>query len=225
MEQLSSPSGTIFRSVLIFPFVNKNISERDVYSVRVITKTMLSTIVTRLVENSPIRYAIVRNLEWLIPHNIICTRNDQCITQLKNCLIFLVESKHVKDIKCDDIIRQFPMKAGFVPGTARLDTLMHSTVQKREDWGDLWGVTEKLLLLSHGQASVERVFAINKQTMSDNMVKHTIIARVITDHLRSIGGVQNLIMTKELLLSVSSVRQKYYAYLDEERKRKREEKK
>ena len=61
--------------------------------------------------------------------------------------------------------------------------------------------------------------------MSDNMVKHTIIARVITDHLRSIGGVQNLIMTKELLLSVSSVRQKYYAYLDEERKRKREEKK
>ena len=82
-----------------------------------------------------------------------------------------------------------------------------------------------MLLLSHGQASVERVFAINKQTMSDNMVKHTIIAQVITDHLRSIGGVQNLIMTKELLLSVSSVRQKYYAYLDEERKRKREEKK
>ena len=27
------------------------------------------------VENSPIQYAIVRNLEWLIPHNIICTPN------------------------------------------------------------------------------------------------------------------------------------------------------
>ena len=56
----------------------------------------------------------------------------------------------MKDSKCD-IIRQFKDFsnesrtnsdfAPFVPGTARLDTLMHSTVQKSEDWGDLWGAT------------------------------------------------------------------------------------
>ena len=62
--------------------------------------------------------------------------------------------------------------------------------------------------------------------MSDNMEELTIIAqRAITDHLRSIGGVQNLVMTKELLLSASSGRQKYHAYLDEERKKEEGKKK
>ena len=57
------------------------------------------------------------------------------------------------------------------------------------------GVIEKLLLLSHGQASVVRGFSVNKQIMSDNMGDHTIIAqRTISNPLCSIGGVQNLIM-------------------------------
>ena len=56
-------------------------------------------------------------------------------------LDILVERKHVvKDSKCDDIIRQFKDFSNesrtnsdftsFVPGTARLDTLMHSTMQR-----------------------------------------------------------------------------------------------
>ena len=35
---------------------------------------------------------------------------------------------------------------------------------------DLWQVARTILLLSHGQATVERGFSVNKETMADNML-------------------------------------------------------
>ena len=36
---------------------------------------------------------------------------------------------------------------------------------------ELWSVVRKVLLLSHGQASVERSFSINKEALTD-MLEH-----------------------------------------------------
>ena len=56
-----------------------------------------------------------------------------------------------------------------------------------------------VLILSHGQASVERGFSINSQVMVENLKKWTfIVQRTIHDHLLHIAGLDALVVDKPL---------------------------
>ena len=74
-----------------------------------------------------------------------------------------------------------------------------------------------MLLLSHGQASVERGFSTNKQLERTNMCHETFIAeRLVNDKVTSVG-VMAVEMTKELLTSCRASRSRYTAYLEDAR--------
>jgi len=48
----------------------------------------------------------------------------------------------------------------------------------------LWNVVRMLLVLSHGQAAVERGFSINKQAEEVHLQAETFVAkRIICDHM------------------------------------------
>ncbi|KAI0229042.1 hypothetical protein LSAT2_020518 [Lamellibrachia satsuma] len=73
-----------------------------------------------------------------------------------------------------------------------------------------------LLLLSHGQASIERGFYVNQQMEVDNLCENTFIAqRVVHDHIVSVGGIFSVDITKDLMLSCHASRTRYQAYLDD----------
>lgn len=80
-----------------------------------------------------------------------------------------------------------------------------------------------LLVLSHGQASVERGFSIIKELIVENQKEASLVAQVV-GHIRTVGGVTNVQITKELLISVSGARQKYHSYLDDQRRAREQEK-
>ena len=84
----------------------------------------------------------------------------------------------------------------------------------------LWTVAKQLLLLSHGQATVERGFSVNKEREVENMAESTFAAkRMVCDHVQSVGGIKNIDVTnKQLQLYYSSARQKYSAYLEDQKK-------
>jgi hypothetical protein len=74
----------------------------------------------------------------------------------------------------------------------------------------LWNVVQMLLLLSHGQASVERGFSVNKELEVVNLQKGTYVTqRIICDHIRSVGGLMNVVISKALLAAASGSRQRY----------------
>lgn len=89
--------------------------------------------------------------------------------------------------KCDNIIRQYkefvrensayPDFQSFIVGESRLDVLLYDSMANVTEWADLWELTKKLLLLSHGQASVERGFSINKEISVENMTEQTLISQ------------------------------------------------
>jgi len=56
----------------------------------------------------------------------------------------------------------------------------------------------------------------------DNLGEDTFVAkRIICDHVASVGGLQNIDASdKQLLLAASSARQKYLAYLEDEKKKR-----
>ena len=78
-----------------------------------------------------------------------------------------------------------------------------------------------MLLLSHGQASVERGFSINCQIEVDNLSEHSYVSqRTVCDHIHSVGGVKNVVMDKALLQSAAKARLRYDKHLKEQKKRK-----
>ncbi len=85
----------------------------------------------------------------------------------------------------------------------------------------LWQVVAQLLMLSHGQASVERGFSVNKQMERANMCHETFVAeRVVNEHVTSAGGVLGVTITKELLTSCRASRTRYANHCDEVRRAK-----
>ncbi|KAI8772163.1 mediator of RNA polymerase II transcription subunit 2 [Biomphalaria glabrata] len=81
-----------------------------------------------------------------------------------------------------------------------------------------------ILILSHGQAQVERGFSVNKETMCINMIERTLIAkRLIYDSIKAIGGFTNLLISSNMRMAAASARSKYRIYpieRAEEEKRK-----
>ena len=67
-----------------------------------------------------------------------------------------------------------------------------------------------LLILSHGQATVEKGFSINRQVMIENLKECSFIAQTtILDHLLQIGGLDALVVDKPLPSAAASGRRKY----------------
>ncbi|MGH0127645.1 UNVERIFIED_CONTAM: hypothetical protein FKN15_071800 [Acipenser sinensis] len=210
--------------------LKKKVSGKDVLTVKTEAKKCLLTTVTKLLEKCPLRYTLVRNLGWLDPKQI--TENPgQCEKQLKTCLQIMSNNGQMRKSKCDQIITQFKDFATFCRTSddfsqfnetdSRLDCFFYEQLSKDHRYQELWEVTQKLLLLSHGQASVERGYSINKQIIVENMKERTLVAqKVIVDHLHYVGGVTHMRISKELLQSAGSARQRYHAYLDEEGRKK-----
>jgi len=57
----------------------------------------------------------------------------------------------------------------------RLDTFLHSRMAA--NYPKTWSVCEIALFLSHGQASVERGFSVNKELVVENQSEQTLAAR------------------------------------------------
>ena len=83
--------------------------------------------------------------------------------------------------------------------------------QKRS-YQSLWEAVADLLVLSHGQASVERGFSVNKQLEVENLQERSFISQRLA-----------VSINKPLLLSAAGARQKYSSYLDEQKRKKTSE--
>ena len=214
---------------------SKKISDRECLSVHLETKACLQAMVKKLIEKSPLGYPLVRSLSWMIPDQI-CQKPEVCTTHLKRCLGVLTDTGHIQVDKCDDVLKQFRLFArdvatdenflSFSITKHRLDELLFRSMSKRDDLADLWRLTRTLLLLSHGQATVERGFSINSEAMAQNMAEHTLIGkRVVKDFIMNAGGrVEAIEITPGLLAAAASGRQQYSPYLDELKRREAQEK-
>ena len=82
---------------------------------------------------------------------------------------------------------------------------------------NLLPILKLVLVLSHGQANVERCFSVNNNVLKCDMSEKSIMSRkLIIDHMKSHNLLpQSFPITKSLLQSVRSSRQRYEQYLRE----------
>lgn len=207
---------------------NKKVSEKQIQEIRLDCKTLLMTLLDKLLAKAPVKHSLVRCLQCLDPRHMAKPK-DQCVRQLMLVLHSIVEAKHLNDAVCDDVLREFrefcdwaklqTKFRDFDPKTERVDTLLYETMGINPSFSRLWDVVKFVLVLSHGQASVERGFSINKELIVENQKELSLVAqRLIVEHVRSVGGVTKVAISKELLLSAGGARQRYHAYLDEQKR-------
>ncbi|KAK0151781.1 hypothetical protein N1851_006845 [Merluccius polli] len=209
---------------------SKKISERQVLEIKMDCKKFLITMTDKLLKTGPVHHQLVRSMQCLDPRRMAVSK-ELCVPQMRKMLHTLVGAKHVEESVCDNILREFSefcdsaaLQANFRefdPKTDRVDNLLYETMGSKPSFSSVWDVVKVLLVLSHGQASVERGFSINKEMIVENQKEKSLVAqRLIVDHVRSVGGINKVEITKELLLSAAGARQKYHGYLDEEKRKK-----
>ena len=143
----------------------------------------------------------------------MASNKEACSVKFKKVLRLLVSAKRVKEEECDTLLQQFAMFldsipvgserfANFQSAEDRVDTFFFECIAN-ESYKSLYSVVKLILILSHGQATVESV--------------------IVCDHVNSVGGVLKVELSKPLLLSVKMSRQRYEKYLDQERQKKKTE--
>ena len=113
----------------------------------------------------------------------------------------LVAVRRIKESDCDaliqkytcflDNIRTFGSEkfSNFNLSTDRLDELF-STHMNTEPYRRFFKAVQLLLVLSHGQASVERGFSVNKELEVENPSNQSLVAqRLVCDHIKAVDGI------------------------------------
>ncbi|PIK52262.1 Asparagine--tRNA ligase, cytoplasmic [Apostichopus japonicus] len=224
--------GFIARKKVKALLTTKKISERQSQQFKLDCQKFLVKLSCKLLEKAPITYQLVRCTVCIDPRRM-ASHQDDCEIKFKKILQHFVAAKVVKENKCDALIKEY---STFLAGVAhnpakfrefdtckdRLDCFLFGQMAGKDEYRALWGyVVVKLLLLSHGQATVERGFSFNKQIEVENLQERSFISqRLVQDYIRSVGGTLNVPITKQLILSAGAARQRYVTYLDEQNKKK-----
>jgi len=153
---------------------DKQISELREKEFRESAKAFIIAILSKLLDKCPLKYFLVRNMSCLDPR-LMAKNQDDCKAKMKRILHDLVQAKRIREDDCDDIQRQYghfldevvPGEASsffdFKPTEERVDRLLYQTMASKPEFFQLWNVVRLLLLLSHGQTSVERGISVNRQ--------------------------------------------------------------
>ncbi|CAM4672851.1 unnamed protein product [Leuciscus chuanchicus] len=173
----------------------KKVSDKQSLEIRLDSKTLLMTLLDKLLAKAPVKHTLVRCLQCLDPRHMAKSK-EQCVRQMMIVLRSIVEAKHLNNTVCDDVMREFrefcdlanlqTKFRDFDPKAERVDTLLYETMGTNPSFSRLWDVVKVVLVLSHGQASVERGFSINKELIVENQKELSLVAqRLIVDHVRA----------------------------------------
>ena len=211
---------------------NSHLCELDIFNFKMKCKTALEVLVRKLTSKSTLEYSLAKYMRSMDPW-LMTNEQERSKTMFKKILLHLVEKKRIDIDACDDIREEYATYLNEIKGMEvfqnfhrtrdRVDTLFHNSIANKAQYVKMWEIMQQLLLLSHGQASIERGFSLNKEASGVNVERDTLSARrVIKDHIIATGGVEKLDITKELLKSCSFASSRYKASLEEKKTKKKE---
>ena len=180
-------------------------------------RNFVKAILLKLLDKAPVKYTLVKKMSWMEPKTIVSTaeKTTQTLGDLEQTLNILCEAGRAKAENCDHIRKQYIRFCEEVVSedcdafrsfnhkleSHRIDCLFHKHMAGKANYRELWNVIQQLLLLSHGQATVERGFSINNETTVENLKKESLKARrLVTQAVHQAGGVQSVPITKECCL-------------------------
>ena len=185
-------------------------------------RDFLVSMCNHITEKSPLSSLMARCLKSLSPTYMV-ESPETCKVLFEKMLMKLVSYKKIAASVADSAKGEFTKFcqtvvldnkeefSSFDKDKDRLDYFLWKFTDMKM-FGKLQNVIKILLILSHGQAQVERGFSSNKSLIDDNMSTDTIIAlRSVHDHLKFHNlKAHEVEMTKVLLESCRQARKRYF---------------
>lgn len=204
------------------------ISESDSITFRKECKIFLIACVKKLQERSPLSYELTKAASCFDP--TICLKPNLFSNRVTKLLLILVQKNWISSSVADKVKLQLKEicsrlntveKLKSYKKSERIDVLWHDILSSEERCQDAFNVMKMTMILSHGNANIERGFSVNKDCLWDNMKEQTLNARrLVYDSLLANGGLTtDFVITKKLIHSAKNARPKFL----EDRKRHQEE--
>ena len=167
-------------------------------------RDMLRAATEKIVERSPLKYSILRGMVTLAPRYIV-SHPDSASTKFGRVLQRLDDLHWYSHAQCDTILGQYREVAAtlhrdmmvdcesFNEAVTRLDTFYTDhDFHRKQQFAELWHVFLMLFTLSHGQASVERGFSVNKDVLAPNLTKESLVAQRFIHNALTSGGIKDV---------------------------------
>ena len=207
-----------------------SISDKELMAFRLESRSFLIAVVMKLILKCPLSYSLC-TMVALDPREMVPYPNI-CRAKFKRMLTVLVNSNKLRGENCDSVFQEYSNFLDSVPIIGSdifsssiemfIELMIFSTHMTGDNCAALFDIVKILLVLSHGQASVERGFSVNKEIEVENLQEHSLVAqRIICDHLKAVGGVLSVPITKKFLATAASSRQKYERHQGTKRDKKK----
>ncbi|KAJ8671181.1 hypothetical protein QAD02_002440 [Eretmocerus hayati] len=168
----------------------------------------LESIVTKLLEKSPLKYPFMRTSTFCDPALII---NNKSLAKKRSSklLELLVQVECLSSSEADKIEKEFKSvveTSKFVTKAQvfnrevdRLDDFWVAVIDKEQHtYKGLLNIIKTICICFHGNADVERGFSANKRILPDNQKEKTLISlRHVWHGVHEVGGIQNVILIKK----------------------------
>lgn len=208
---------------------------KDVLLFRTSCKAYFVGFLKKMFERSPLTYPFTRFVTCLNPE-LIAHSPDIAKKRLQFCLETVVEKGHMAGSSADkakDEYAQLICLPSFKHSLSvyrrtdrRVDHFWMTTIS---DSGKalefLKSFLQKILILSHGNASSERGFSINKDCLVVNQLEESLVAqRIVYDAVSNAGGVSKVPIDKSLVQYARNAHSRYKEALEAQRKKESEKK-
>ena len=193
---------------------------------------MIVDLLQNLLQKSPLSSPIITKSTAINPLCIFSDPKDSLRSNIKTLLRHLLSLKIISSevperafAQCtDEVYLKFKEIGVFDLKKEKLDKfLFHSPNLLLSP--EIQSIIKLVLVLSHGQASAERGFNINKSVNKVNISQDSIVTRkLIIDHMQEKNLTPSKIeLSPSLIKSIKASRQRYSVYLDDQMKLKVED--
>ncbi|KAE8742180.1 hypothetical protein FOCC_FOCC012266 [Frankliniella occidentalis] len=195
--------------------------------------TFLSSMCKLLLKKSPLSYSICKSITFCDP-SFIYSHASLWNSRLTSALNTFADRNRISSKDCDKVSKEFRILTNdknvislckeYDRKHQRVDHFWRDLLKDKEECKTLYKFLREVLILSHGQAFVERGFSINKEIIVENQLDESLVAqRLVYDGVVSAGGVSSITVDKSMILSFRNARDRYGTALEKRREGEREE--
>ena len=194
---------------------------------------LVTKLLGKLLEKTPLNSSVIRNSAVLKPLNIINESAENNCQKMKYLLHHLMDLKIVSPTFAEKVLLQY---CDMIKDSSTTEKEKYAKFNSTDDRFDkfyfhtltdlhleLDQLMKLILTLSHGQASIERGFNVNKFIDHVNMEENSLISRkLFIDHMKQKTIQPDTIMKNGLNKSAKAARKRYDVYLEKRRSEKKE---
>ncbi|GBM65113.1 hypothetical protein AVEN_262601-1 [Araneus ventricosus] len=189
-------------------------------------KSFLVSMTSKIIGIAPVNFAIVRAMSCFDPY--LLSSNEMCENHMDTLLQILHDNNILPALSAaKQQFLEFSKKvakewkqdfSNYSYKKSPLGVFFFHKYLNVKDFKDLWTVVKIVMTLSHGNASSESGFSINKDILVENMQEKSLVAfRCIYDAVKSQGGPLSVKITPEMFQHVKMSCSQYHMALEEKK--------